>query len=376
MFSRVKIKIIFILCFFISITYTPAIDSFSEGVEEMLPQIRDKITRISEDEKQVLQKLFLLTHEIEGLEREAAAIGRELDKINIEMETMEETIKGEEAVHAKEQENLKHILRSYQRGGPGSYLEIILKSDSLDSFLKRLNIVRDLAQNTGKLLNTLEERREKLFLEKADMAEKRTLTQAKQKQLSGAIEEKSRLKGELEGLNASLAGEMEYYQAYLAEIEKEWKSLEYLFFDVSKEFVRFMDKGDLPLEALKIEFNFLYIKGSIDEKAFNSIVDKNSLLPEIQFGFLPDKLQIRVPEKNVVFRGRLVVENLHTLKFEAEEGNFHGMPLEKAAVEELFLENPLTLDLKPMLAGGTISAVRIVEGNIELTIIPAVNWGY
>lgn len=376
MFSRVKIKIIFILCFFISITYIPAIDSFSEGVEETLPEIRDKITRISEDEKQVLQKLFLLTREIEGLEREAAAIGRELDKINIEMETMEEAIKGEEAVYAKEQENLKHILQSYQRGGPGSYLEIILKSDSLDSFLKRLNIVRDLAQNTGKLLNTLEERREKLFLEKADMAEKRTLTQAKQKQLSGAIAEKSRLRAELEGLNASLAGEMEYYQAYLDEIEKEWKGLGDLFAAVANEFTRFVDKGNLPLEALKIEFNFLYIKGSLDEKAFNRIVDANSPLPEIQFGFLPDKLQIRVPERNLLLRGRLVVENQRALKFEAEEGSFHGMSLERAALEELFLESPLVLDLKPMLAGGTISAVRIVEGNIELTIIPAVNWGY
>ncbi|TAH59814.1 MAG: hypothetical protein EWM52_10270 [Methanosarcina mazei] len=75
----------------------------------------------------------------------------ETEAIRKEIEDLEKAIAQEELVYEKKKESLKQVLKSYQRMGPGSFLEIILDSDSLSTFLQRMNILRDLARNTEML---------------------------------------------------------------------------------------------------------------------------------------------------------------------------------------------------------------------------------
>lgn len=370
MFKTGKIKSFLVyslaIAFVLMIFYT---SMFAEQPEPFL-KIQEKLAGISEEERKILQNLFAQVQEIEALERQEAEIAREIKTINRDIESLEVKIEGEEIAYEKKREDLKLVLKSYQRKGPGSYLEIILDSDSLTTFLRRVNILRDLTRNTGALLELLEESRDKLAAEKAKLTEKLVLVEEKQKQLKESLTKKLQLKEEMEAYLASLKEERVFYQGYLADVQKMWEELKRLFPETAKEFSNIIEEGNLPVDALKISFSFFSIKGSIDEKTFNDIVAGHPKLPEMVFDFSPDRMEMKVPEKNLVLSGKFDILEEHILKFEVKEGNFYGMPLEPEAIEDLFREGDLVLDLKPLLGRNILHSVEIQDGNLELIIKP------
>lgn len=250
--------------------------------------------------------------------------------------------------------------------GPGSFMEIILSSDSLGTFLQRINTLRDLTRNTGELLDELEASGQKLKADKALLSEKLLLIEERQKQAREALGRELELKKEKEEYLASLAGERLYYQEHLANIERVWAELKPLFSEAAREFSRIIQEGNIPMEALKISFSFTEARGAIADSVINKVVAEQSTLTDIVFSFHPGRVEISMPEQHLLLSGTFVIEKGHTLRFKAEEGSFYGMPLEKGSIEELLSKGDLLLDIEPLLAGNSINGLEIKEGYLEL----------
>jgi peptidoglycan hydrolase CwlO-like protein len=336
------------------------------GQADPFLEVEEKLTGISEEEKEILTNLFTLIQEIELMEAEEKELTQEVEAISEEIGELETAISEEETIYKKKQEGLGSVLRSYQRMGPGSFLEIILSSDSLSTFLHRINTIRDLTRNTGELLEQLESSKEKLVERKTELSEKLSLFKDKQEQSRQALDKNVKLKNEKEQYLASLKGEREYYQEHLTNIQEVWNELKLLVSEAAKEFSNIIEKESLPTEALKLTFSFFEIKGSVEDEIINKVISEHSKLPNITFAFHPDKVEISLPEKNIVLSGTFIILEGNTLKFLAQEGSFYGMPLEPGSVEELFSEGDLVLNLEPLLAGNKINALAIKEGYLEL----------
>ncbi len=329
-------------------------------------EIKDKLEDISQEEKEILQNLFILAQDIELLEIEEKKLSQEIMSINQDIKDLEAVIAKGELDFVKKQESLKQILRSYQRMGPGSFLEIILESDSLSTLLQRINILRDLTRNTGELLEQLEASGKKLSTEKARLSEKLALSEENQRQSKAALDKKLELKSEKEEYLASLKGDREYYQEHLISIERVWGELKLFFPEAAKEFSRIIAEDSLPAEALRLTFSFMEIRGAIEDKIINGVVSEHASLPQIMFSFHPDEVEISMPEKNLVLLGTFKIQDGHTLVFEAQKGSFYGMPLESGILEELFSKGNLILDIEPLLAGNKVHSLEIKEGYLEL----------
>lgn len=336
------------------------------GQQSPFSEVKEKLSAISEEEKEVLQNLFILTQEIELMEKAEKELVLETEAIRKEIEDLEKAIAQEELVYEKKKESLKQVLKSYQRMGSGSFLEIILDSDSLSTFLQRINILRDLARNTEMLLEQLEASGKKLVDEKSELSAKLALLNDKQESLRKVINDKTELKAEKEEYLASLEGEKTYYQEYLYDLEKVWGELKPLMSETAEEFSRMIEEGGLPVDALKISFSLFEVKGIIDDNTINKVISANPRLEDMIFAFHPDSVEIRIPEKNLILNGIFIIQKGHILKFQAQEGSFFGMTLETGTLEELFGEEGMTLNLKPLLAGNNIHAVNIKEGYIEM----------
>lgn len=368
MFKKEKIKLV--VATVLVIVFSMPFFMINRIQADPFLQIEEKLKGISKEEKEVLQNLFILMQEIEGMEREAEKISQDIDKVDKEIKDLEVTIAKEEENYEKKKEGLKQVLKSYQRMGPSSYLEIILDSDSLNDFLSRINILQDITRNTGELLNIIEASKEKLSTEKAKLDDKLVLIKEKQEQLKESLAKKIQLKKDKEEYLASLKGNREYYQEQLDNLKQVWDKLQQTFSGAAKEFSRIIEEEDLPSDALKISFGFLSIKGTIEEKTFNDIVKEHSQLPNMEFSFLPNKMKIELPEKNLFLEGTLIILGDSALKFQPKEGSFYGMPLEPWAIEELFKEGNLVINLKPVLYGNTLHSIEIKNGCLELSSIP------
>lgn len=336
------------------------------GQHTPFSEVKDKLSVISEEEKEILQNLFILAQEIEIAESEEKELAHEIESITKETKALESAIAEDELAYEKKRESLKQVLKSYQRMGPGSFLEIILDSDSLSTFLHRINILRDLTKNTGTLLEQLELSGEKLSKDKNELSGKLVLLNDKQILSKEALAGKLLLKTEKEEYLLSLKGEKEYYQEYLSDLERVWNELKPLLSETAEEFSRMIKEDGLPVEALKLSFSFFEVRGAIDDETINKAISENANLEEIIFSFHPDLVEIRIPEKNLILTGNFIILEGHTLKFKAQGGSFFEMPLEAGSLEELFGEEGIALNIEPLLAGNDIHAVKVKEGYIEL----------
>lgn len=362
----VNIRLLVVFSIAIAIIFADISVGAINGNADPFTEIKDRLSGITEKERAMLQDLFTLTQEIELMEAEEKKLSKEITKINLEISKMEVEISKGELAYDKKQESLKRVLQSYQRMGPGSFLEILLDSDNLGTFLQRLNILRDLTRNTGVLLDQLEESSEMLSQVKAELSEKLVLLEEKQRQSIEAMAGKTKLKLELEEYLASLKGEREYYEKYLTDIERTWEELKPVFSKAAQEFSRIIREGSLPADALRITFSLFEVRGAIDDKVINDVVAEQSDITNIVFAFHPGRVEISMPDKYLILSGTFEILEGHILKFRAKEGSFYGMPLEPGSMEELFSEGDLLLDIKPQLAGNSVHALEIKEGYIEL----------
>lgn len=370
--KTIRIKLFVVSCVIVSLLSMICFFDIATGQEDPFDEIQQNLKGISEEEREVLQTLFLLAQEIEEMKRREGEIGQEIKAIYQEVKSLEDTIAVEESAFERKRDVLEQVLKSYQRKGPGSFLEILLESDNLSVFLRRINTFRDLTRNTGELLTSLEESKGKLSAEKVRLSEKMLFIEGKQQELRVALEKKEQLIESQESYLASLAGKRAYYQEYLTNLQKLFQELGGFFETVAEEFVKVVEEGNIPSDALKTTITFMNITGTIDEKTFNDIIKANPRLPEMTFRFLPGKIEMTIPEKNLLLIGNFAILEGNRIEFAAEEGTFFGMPLEAGALEALIRGIHLILDLKPLIGKNILHAVEILEGKLTLKVIPII----
>jgi len=330
----------------------------------------EKLAEISVRESEALRDLFLLEQEISALENLNESLTTEVEGIKQEIAHLEVLIKEKEYVIGKKQKEVKQFLQSYQKMGPASYLKIILESENLTSFLRRINVLRDLTRNMGKALDELVEAKKDIDIKKTEMSDKLAAQENKQKELEETLARKYQLKFEKENYLASLKEERGNVEGGLEQIQKEWDELKPMFPQISKEFVRILEKGDLPEDAMTISFSLLGIKGTIEDKTINSLIAENSTLPGVILTFRQGVIDMEIPERKLLLTGSFVIQDKKALVFKAEKGSFYGIPLEGEILEDLFREGNLVLDLSPLLGSSTLNSVKVLDGKLELTIVP------
>jgi peptidoglycan hydrolase CwlO-like protein len=332
--------------------------------------VLEKLGGISREQNEILKKLFILVQDIEEIEREEKLIAEEMAAINKEIKELEAELSEEDRIYQKKRDILKEVLRSYQKSGSGSYLELILDSDSLTMFLRRINALRELTKNTGELLAALEESKDKLAAKRKDLDEKLELMQDKKEQTEKSYREKLQLIEEQEEYLKSLEEEQEFYREYLARLEQSWDELKPTFSKITQEVSRIIKEGDLPTDAMKLTFTLNGLRGTISEDTFNNIIAEHHLLPEMLFRFTPGLIEMSLPRQNLVLTGLFEILEGHILKFEAKAGSFLGLPLSASSLEVLFWENDLIFDLEPLIGKNKLNSIKVRQGYLELEIKP------
>ena len=343
------------------------------GEVKPIEEANEQLQGISEEEQKTLERLFILTQEIEEMEREEARITEEIKELNIEIDILDKSIIKEQESYDKNLLIMEQVLISYQRGGPASYLDILLKAENLTSFIKSLNLIKDISRNTGELLASIEESKRVLEEKRQSLADNMALLELKKEELKEPIEERKRLVKEQEDYLDSLSEEKELYQQHLDNVKLMWDNLKGLSSQIVDEFARIINEGHFTMVDLNLQFNFFSLKGSIHEDTFNRILNDNSTLSMIVFSFRQDSVRIEVPDNNLVLDGYFELEGASALLFVPRAGTFYGMSLEKESIGELFRNGPLLIDFE-QVAGEMVTIdiklndVKTEDGYIRFTI--------
>jgi len=331
-------------------------------------EAQEMLENVSDEEKAILKELFALMQEIEMLEKEEEEIIAEIESVQDEIDSLEEMIDIRQKEYDKQLEVLKQFLQSYQKKGPASFLAALLSAGDLTTYVRSRNIIKDLSHSTRELMDFLEEEKKQLEEQKEVLRLKKEHLEKKKQELQESIAKKLQLKNELEERLNSLKDKKEYYEEKLNYLKKQWDEIKDLFSNIVGEFTRIVEEEGLPIEELNLNISFSGIKGIIYEETFSNILKEHSDFPAIEFKFHTDKVIIEVPEKNLTLEGKFVIENQSILKFEVNSGTFYNMPLEDAALKELFSNGSLFIDFSNFMDDIKINSIKIKNGYAEFDV--------
>ncbi|MGI6086120.1 MAG: coiled-coil domain-containing protein [Acetivibrionales bacterium] len=360
--KRSMTGLILILCF--TLIFIAAVS----GQTDTISNPRQTLEDISMEEKAVLEELFFLSQEIDEMSRTIGELQHQSESLEKEISMTESNIDKRQEEYDKQLKILEQVLIAYQRNGPASSLEILLSAENLTDFIKRLNVIRTLSGNTGELLQSLKEEKNILVSERETLISNKILLENNREDLQRALTEKLQLKQEQEIFLNSLSNEKMKYQDQLDRLDQAWSEAKALFSDIPEEFSRVFYGSNLSMADFNISFDFLSVKGSVTEDLINEIVEKDSKLPKMVFDINPERIQMEIPDIQLLLCGTMAIENESTLKFEVTEGTFYGMGLEKASIEELFRDGYLLIDFSKLIGEITLQSVEMKDGFIEYKI--------
>lgn len=328
----------------------------------------EKLSGITEEEKAIVESLFVLASEIEWLNEQLNTIEMEIDSVAHQITEKETLINAQKTVYDTLIETLSEVLLSQQKSGAASRLEILLKSSSLSDLIKRMNLLRDLSKYSDALILQTEAVQMDLEVQQIALEALKATLEQQQSVWLNKVEEAHVAKNELESYLESLATEKAYYETYLETVEAQWNQLKPLFSETIDSFTQIIEKGDLPPEIVEINLSLFNTRGTLREDAFNEALKDRDDLPELVFVFLEDRVQINFPSFNVTLEGTFELIDSQIFKFVVTGGAFYNLPMSQSALTDLFSQGDLVFNLKSMLGKNTIKSIHIRETYIDLQI--------
>lgn len=339
-------------------------------VTDSAANVEKNLVDLSNEEKEILEELFLILQEIKEMELIEKNTALEVDELKLGIDKIELLIELESSKYNTNLDIMEEVLKSYQRNGAITYLDLILSSDSLETLLRRINAIRDISRNTSTLLEDIEISKEKLIQDKVKLADTLIMVVTRQREIKLAIEKKLILKDSLETRLASLKEDKAKYEEYLVNLENSWDEITPLFSETINMLVKIVEEGNLPEETVEISFSTSGVKGIIREEVLRDILALQPFPTRVELEFYEDKMELIMPDINIYMSGTLEVLNPQALVFVMTEGKYLGMKLEDSAMEELFDKGYLELNFKQLLNKSTIKSIKMNENNLELYINP------
>ncbi len=324
---------------------------------------REKIENISEEEMEVLERLFLISKEIEALEAEEVRINTEITAIKEQVADLERTIDGTQQNYNEKLTIMEKVLVFYQRGGPATYLEVLLNADSFSEFLKSLNVIKDISHNVAELLTSMEKDKVLLEEEKHQLDGKVDELTIKQVELSDNLSEREAAHQEQESYLSGLEENRIYYEEQLQNLQLLWEDCKKLFTEIVSETTRIIGEGRFTAEDLNLGMGLFTIPGAIEEDTFNRVLKENSNMSETIFRFNDGIVEIAVPELHLVLRGNFLITDDSAIQYQVMEGTFYDLPLDELSIQALFEQGPMIIDFAAI--AGDIEIVDFILQEVE-----------
>jgi peptidoglycan hydrolase CwlO-like protein len=367
-FLKRKSGFIILLIFATLFTY-----SFGQLVDpnQSMGEINTTISQLSEEEIQILESLFLIQQEVRELEIKQERTELEIEDLEKKIGNIEDEISGLEQSYNNNLDVMEDVLKSYQRKGPLSNLQLILSSDSLNTLIKRINSIRDLSRNTNELLVTLENEKEELVSIKLELDETLEIIQERRVQLLKTIEDKTATIQRLQDSLQNLQEEKERYEGYLSGLNDSWDQVKPIFLQTIQGITDTVESGQLPESMLNVRISLTGISGRIFDEELNDELSKKDYPTPAKLLFHEDHVRLVMPDLNLNIRGNLIILDNKTLRFEITDGEYMGLALEESAVMDLFDFGYLDLKFEKLLGNNTIRSIDLQDGYMNLQIRPS-----
>ena len=211
---------IFITLLSVVLIFTMAVSASAQTLEE-----------IEQEEKELKAEMKELTDKIDAKQEALDEVQAELDAINQKISENETTITNimaditstERSISGQES-NLGLRLRNIYKNGTVGFIDVILNSSDLSDFLNNMSLVQRIYRNDSTILDELEEKRQQLIDDKAQLEVLKSEMVLAKEDLSAKELEVQKAKDELQAEKDKLQEKVEELEAEAKKLRDEANS--------------------------------------------------------------------------------------------------------------------------------------------------------
>lgn len=227
--GRKKILLVAVIVIFIMLgSFLNVFASTTSELRQQQQQNQKELNEAKEQQEKIRSQMSEIQRQVDELDSKISDYQTEINDLTSQIDdisknidlTQQELTRTENELKEKEELLETRLVASY-KAGDTTYLDVLLSSDSLTSFLSNYYLVEQISENDTKLINTIKETKEQIEESKKQLEEnKATLETAKQTQ----VEKKAELdvaKKEKEQAVAKLSAEDQEVQKKIDEMRSE-----------------------------------------------------------------------------------------------------------------------------------------------------------
>ena len=188
-----------------------------ENIQNQQASNAEKMKLLSSQAEAISSQLDVLNSQLSVLNADIADYDREISALDKKIADAQSKIDKIDADIAATQEKISERLRATYMAG--SWIEILLESDSISSLLLRIQLLASVTENDNKLISKLEKQIEELNAAKAELDKDKKALEEKRSLL---VEKKS----ELDSKNKTLSSKQSAYNANYRQISALMTSLD------------------------------------------------------------------------------------------------------------------------------------------------------
>jgi len=175
-------------------------------------QAKQELEEVQTELSETMKEIDNLTRSISENKAEIAKLNEQLNVLNIEITEKTKQLEEKQANYNKEKELLeKRLITNYKSGG-ASYLDVLLNSSSLSSFISNYYYISKIAESDRELLERIES-------EKNEIAETKNSLEIKQKEYKES-------KVNIEKMNIILKNAKQTKDNYVSQLSEDEKSIQ------------------------------------------------------------------------------------------------------------------------------------------------------
>ena len=227
--GRKKILLVAVIVIFIMLgSFLNVFASTTSELKQQQQQNQKELNEAKEQQEKIRSQMTEIQIQVDELDSKISDYQTEINYLTSQIDdisknidlTQQELTRTENELKEKEELLETRLVASY-KAGDTTYLDVLLTSDSLTSFLSNYYLVEQISENDTKLINTIKETKEQIEESKKQLEEnKETLEIAKQTQ----VDKKAELdaaKKEKEQAVAKLSAEDQEVQKKIDEMRSE-----------------------------------------------------------------------------------------------------------------------------------------------------------
>lgn len=165
---------------------------FATSAQQKKEELEDKLQDAKDEKAEVTSQKNEVLDEISELNAQISAYENEIEKLNNKIEELEDSIEEKEAEIEKlqkeseeKQEALIQKLVAMYEDGQTTYLDVLLSSDSIVSFISNYYMIEQMAEADQAIIDSIEEKQEQIEKNKKELEEnKKEITNSKKEIVS------------------------------------------------------------------------------------------------------------------------------------------------------------------------------------------------